>query len=377
MDQFSHITADAHRAEVPEAQWCQPHSGRRGNTLAAGLMGVHAVRMRIEHSVTSLSWIPSEAVRGGTRVAFDAGVTHYDEPPPDTIDDLESLGATDRFRFANVLRAWAEVDDGGKIARCGYSGGGLMGSTTVRVGRLSHEFEAVALPDIQAPPRVQGSSVRFTQTAGGRTGLPAPRRVRRRPFVQWQAPMVWSTLTLTIDAHRPPSFEVVGASRFPRHWIYDSHGRLAAKSGMTDFRDWYRKSFGRHTPWGDQDSATLVTAVESALERSLSVRMMGSGAKPKVRTYRAGATLVTEGETGTDVFLVLDGVIRVERGGDRLAEYGPGAVLGERSGIEDGVRTSTLVAVTPSRVAQVDHGSLDRAGLQELSRGHRHEDTPA
>ncbi len=333
--------------------------------------------MRIESSVTSLSWIPSEAVRGSTRVAFDAGVTHYDEPLPDVIEDLEALRTGDRFRFGNLLRAWAEVDEQGDIARCGYSGGGVMGSTTVRIGRLSHEFEAVALPDIQVPPAVRGGSVRFTQTAGGRTGLPAPRRVRRRPFVQWQAPMVWSTLTLTLHADRPPEFAVVGASRFPRHWIYDHQGHLSAKSGMTDFRDWYRKSFGRHTPWGDQDSPALITTVESALERSLSARMMGAGTKPRVRTYRAGAALVTEGERGTDVFLLLDGVVRVEKGGDRLAEYGPGAVLGERSGIEDGVRTSTLVAVTRSRVAQVDCASLDRAALQELSQGHRHEDARA
>jgi hypothetical protein len=333
--------------------------------------------MRIESSVTSLSWIPSEAVRGGTRVAFDAGFTHYDEPPPEVIEDIEHLASTDRFRFANVLRAWVEVDGDGRIAECGYSGGGLMGSTTVRVAGLSHEFEAVALPDIQAPPQVADRSAQFTQTAGGRTGLPAPRRVRRRPFVQWQAPMVWSTLTLTIHADRAPEFEVRGASRFPRHWVYDGEGRLAAKSGLTDFRDWYRKSFGRHTPWGDQDSPALVTAVESALERSLSARMMHSGAKPKVYNVRAGTTLVSEGEEGTDVFLLLDGVIRVEKEGDRLAEYGPGAVLGERAGMEEGARTSTLVAVTACRVARVAHSSLDPGELHELSRGHRHEDIRA
>ena len=67
--------------------------------------------------MTSLSWIPSEAVRGGTRVAFDAGVTHYDEPPPDVIEDLEALEVlrtTDRFRFANRLAAWAEFDASGQ-----------------------------------------------------------------------------------------------------------------------------------------------------------------------------------------------------------------------------------------------------------------------
>jgi hypothetical protein len=333
--------------------------------------------MRIESSVTSLSWIPSEAVRGSTRVAFEAGFTHYDQAPPDVIEDIEHLRDTDRFRFANVLRAWVEVDRHGEITACGYTGGGLMGSTTVRLGGLSHEFEAVALPDLQAPPQMDTGSVRFTQTAGGRTGLPAPRRVRRRPFVQWQAPMVWSTLSLTIHADRPPEFEVRGASRFPRHWIYDGDGRLAAKSGLTDFRDWYRKSFGRHTPWGDQDSPALVTAVESALERSLSARMMGAGAKPTIRTVDAGTTLVSEGDEGTDVFLLLDGVVRVEKGGDRLAEYGPGAVLGERAGVEAGGRTSTLVAVTGCRVAQVAYSSLDPADLHELTKGHRHEDVRA
>jgi hypothetical protein len=326
--------------------------------------------VRVEGSVTSLSWIPSEAVRGGTRVAFDAGFTHYDEPPPDVIEDIEVLRTTDRFRFANLLSAWAEFDGSGKVAECAYAGRGLMGSTTVAMAGLRREFEAVALPDLQAPVEVGDGWVRFTQTAGGRTGLPAPRRVRRKPFIQWQAPLVWSTLSLTLHADRPPSFEVLGASRFPRHWVYDHEGRLAAKSGLTDYRDWYRKSFGKHTPWGEQDSPALVTAVETALERSLSVDLMHRRSKPKFRKLRAGDTLVTEGEEGSDVFLVLDGVVRVEKDGERLAEYGPGAILGERAGLEEGKRTSTLVAVTPCRVAVVAHAAMDPDQLRELSKGH-------
>jgi hypothetical protein len=294
------------------------------------------------------------------------------------IEDLEGLRKADRFRFANLLSAWVESDRHGAVTRYGYSGGGLMGSTTVAVGGLNREFEAVALPVIQAPPEVGDGWVRFTQTAGGRTGIPAPRRVRRAPFIQWQAPLVWSTLTLTLNIDGPPTFEVVGASRFPRHWFYDGDNKLAAKSGLTDFKDWYRKSFGKHTPWGDQDSPALVTAVETALERALSVQMMGSGSKPKFKKVAAGETLVHVGEDGTDVFLVLDGVIRVEdKAGERLAEYGPGAVLGERAGLEGGVRTSTLVAVTKSRVAVVPHSAMDRAQLHELAQGHGREDQQA
>ena len=62
--------------------------------------------------------------------------------------------------------------------------------------------------------------------------------------------------------------------------------------------------------------------------------------------------------------------------GERLAELGPGAVLGERALLEGGRRTSSLVCVTPVRVAvaavdQVDRDAL--AALPELARGHRRE----
>ncbi len=329
--------------------------------------------MRHRSSITSLSWIPSEAVEGSTRLAFEAGLAHYDEPPPEVLEDVQKLCAEDRFRFANILDAWIEVDDAGKIVDCGYEGGGLMGSTSVKVGPLTRTFEAVGLPDIARPPERGAGWVKFTQTAGGRTGVPAPRRVRRRPFVQWQAPLVWTTLSLTIHADGKVKGALTGASRFPRHWIYDAAGALSHKSGLADFKDWYRYSFGRHTPWGDTDSQALVTAVETALERRLSAQVMRGGAKPSIRKVKAGAKLVEQGEAGTEVFLLLDGVLRVEHDGERLAEYGPGALLGERAHLEDGGRTSTLIAVTPCRVAAVQAAQLDRGELRELSHGHRRE----
>ena len=307
-------------------------------------------------------------------MAFDAGFTHYDDPPPGELGDIEQLRVADRFRFANVLRAWIDVDDSGRITGSGYGGGGLMGSTTVNLGGLHYRFQAVQLPDLQRDPESGDTSVRFVQTTGGRTGLPAPRRVRRRPFVQWQAPLVWTTLSLTLHADGRSEFAMTGASPFPRHWVYDGDGQLSHKSGLTDFRDWYRKSFGRHSPWGDEDSPALVTAVETALERSLSVQLMHGAAKPRIQRVPAGDALVRQGEPGTDIYLVLDGVIRVERDGERLAEYGPGAIQGERAHLEGGVRTSSLIAVTACKVAAVDAGQFDRSALEELSGGHRRED---
>jgi hypothetical protein len=330
--------------------------------------------MRYESSVTSLSWIPSEAVTGASRTAFDSGFTHYDDPPPAELGDIEELRAGDRFRFANVLRAWIEVDDSGRITGGGYDGGGIMGATTLRLAGLRHTFQAVALPDIQREPERGESWIRFVQTTGGRTAIPAPRPVRRRPFIQWQAPLVWTTLSLTLYADGRAEYSVTGASRFPRHWIYDAGGRLAHKSGLTDYANWTRVSFGRHTPWGDEDSPALVTAVETALEQALSVQLMHGAARPKITQLQPGEELVRQGDFGQDVYLVLDGVIRVERDGTRLAEYGPGAMLGERAVLEGGTRTSTLVAVTRCRVASVPAVQLDLSDLAELATGHRREE---
>jgi hypothetical protein len=247
--------------------------------------------MRYESCVTSLSWIPSEAVTGATRTAFDSGFTHYDDPPPAELADIEELRAGDRFRFANVLRAWIEVDDSGRIIGGGYDGSGIMGATTLRLGGLSHTFQAVPLPDMQRTPEQGEGWMRFVQTTGGRTAIPAPRPVRRRPFVQWQAPLVWTTLSLTLHADGRAEYSVTGASRFPRHWIYDADGRLAHKSGLTDYANWTRVSFGRHTPWGDEDSPALVTAVETALEQALSVPpSRGSPSSRPVTNWSARAT---------------------------------------------------------------------------------------
>src|SRR5689334_17711193 len=179
--------------------------------------------MRIETSVTAVSWIPSEAITAVTlKAPMDMGIGHYDEPLPDHIDDLAAMRDADKFRFANVLRAWIDVSDAGKILGYGYSGGSMIGATTLRLGKKEMTFAAHSYPDIQRDPVVTDSSVTFVQTGGGCTGLPMPRRVAKPPFVQWEAPTAWSTLQLTINADGTSHAELIGASPFPRHFVYDN-----------------------------------------------------------------------------------------------------------------------------------------------------------
>jgi hypothetical protein len=330
--------------------------------------------MRYESSVTSVSWIPSEAIESIVHYGMDVGLGHYDDPLPDVLGDLEEWRAADRFRFANRLSAWIEVDDSGSITSFGYGKGGcLIGSSTVRLGGLQHCFAAVPLPDLRSDPERGDGWVRFVQTGGGRAGLPMPRKVRRRPYVQWNSPLVWTTLSLTMHADGRAEPALAGASKFPRHWVYNRVGRLCFKSGLTDWRGWFGTSFGTHTPWGEQDSPALVTTVETALERALSTQLMRGGARPRIRRVKPGTALVRQGEPGNEIYLILDGVVRVERNGERLAEYGPGVLLGERAHLEGGTRTSTVNAITACRFASADASPFDRAALEELAAGHRHE----
>jgi hypothetical protein len=330
--------------------------------------------MRVQGSVTAVSWIPSESVTGAVfRVPFEVGMSHYDAPPPDRIDDIEALLQADRARFINRLEAWIEVENG-SIVDSGIAGGGRIGSTTLRVAGKGLTFAAVSLPDRQRVEPVGDSSVRFEQTAGGRTGVPAPRRVSRPPYFQMAAPLAWTTLQLTLHADGRQEFQLVGASPFPRHWVYDDQGELASKSAIVDYSEWSTKAFGRHSPWGDTDSPAFVSEVESALERELSQHIMQSGLRPRIVRLRPDQHLTQQGEEADELFLLLDGVLRVDVDDKPVAEVGPGAVLGERAILESGRRTASLVAVTRCTVAVADRHAVDMPSLERLAESHRREE---
>jgi Cyclic nucleotide-binding domain len=326
--------------------------------------------MRYEKSVTAISWIPSDAIEGLPKLPFELGVGHYDEPPPDSLapGDLEQLRDADRFREANFLQAWVDVEDG-KIVDHGYSGGGLVGSTTFKLGPKSIVVPGIAFETLRDDPEANSEKVRFVQTVGGRAGFPAPRRVSGRPLFRIHSATAWTTLALTIDADGSSEHELVGASPFPRHWIYDDSGQLTHKSGTVDFKTWYRESHGERTPWGDEDSPAVVAAAESELERRLSAQLMSEG-KAKRRKLAEGETLVEQGEAGADLYLILDGVLAVERDGEEIAEVGPGAIVGEQALLqEDAKRTATLRARTAARVVVLAGGGIGREELEQLGTG--------
>jgi hypothetical protein len=329
--------------------------------------------MRVESSVTSVSWLPSYAVSGVYLAGFAVGASRSDDPPPDVITgraELEALHAAERFRFANRLAAWIEVENG-RIVAAGYSGRGYISRTRFGWGpRREVAFAPAEFPELRADPEITAGGARFSQTAGGRTGAPMPRPVSGRPFVRWTAPTVWTTLALRIGLDGSARGELTGASAFPRHWVYDPAGQLAAKAGLADFRQWMAGAHGRHSPWGEEDSPPLVTVAESALERQLSAVIMAGGAKPALRKLPKGALLTEQGEPGADIYLLLDGVLSVWVDGVEVGELGPGVVVGERALLEGGRRAATLRAVTACVIATAAKDQIDRASLARLAEMH-------
>ena len=288
---------------------------------------------------------------------------------------MGALFAAEAFRFANRLAAWIKVDDG-RIVDAGYTGRGYISRTRFGWGpQREVTFQSAEFPEIRAQPEITATAARFSQTTGGRTGAPMPRPVSGKPYFQWLAPTVWTTLTLTIGTDGSARGEMTGASLFPRHWIYDQQGKLAAKSGLASFREWLLTAHGEHTPWGREDTQPLVTMAESALERQLSATIMRGGAKPAVRKLAKGKLLTEQGERGDDIYLLLDGVLSVWVDGTQVGTLGPGAVIGERAALEDGRRTATLRAVTGCVIAAAASTQIDRDSLASLAEPHHREDT--
>ncbi len=317
--------------------------------------------MRTEASAACLSWIPPTAVEGVFGLPFGLGIAHYDEPPPDNTPDIDALLAAGAIRFANQLHAWIETDDG-RIVRHGMSGSGRLGSTTVRLGSHGLTFAGVALPDIAPPPEVEAERVRFTQTAGGHTGIAVPRRVAHPPFWRLTAPLAWSTITLTLHANGSSEARLTSASPFPRHYLYDTAGRLTHKSALLRYHDWLRESDKHATPWDATPGPVPVASVNSAGERSLANAILVSG---DYRQHRlpAGALLSELTIADTEMHLLLDGLLLIEIDQQPAAEAGPGALFDPVLRTAQSKDHVTVRAQTSCRLAVVPRSGLDEAAL--------------
>ncbi len=63
-----------------------------------------------------------------------------------------------------------------------------------------------------------------------------------------------------------------------------------------------------------------------------------------------GRVLMRQGERGDEMFILLDGEVRVERDGELVAQRGSGEILGEIALVDGGPRSATVTLAAPSRL---------------------------
>jgi len=73
---------------------------------------------------------------------------------------------------------------------------------------------------------------------------------------------------------------------------------------------------------------------------------------------REGRTLVREGQSGREFFVLIEGTVRVSRKGRKLTDLGPGDWFGEIALLTKTPRTATVTATSPLRVLVITDRSF-------------------
>ena len=71
------------------------------------------------------------------------------------------------------------------------------------------------------------------------------------------------------------------------------------------------------------------------------------------RNFKAGETIVSQGDEGVGFFLITDGQVKVVRDGNDLATLGSGDFFGEQALLDNYRRSATVTAVAPTKTLAI------------------------
>jgi CRP-like cAMP-binding protein len=116
---------------------------------------------------------------------------------------------------------------------------------------------------------------------------------------------------------------------------------------------------GRQHQRDEQEAQHTVALTQDRRTELLGACRLFSGVDPKDLAAVAGRAIevdfpadrviARQGEIGTGFFLIVDGSVRVVRGGEEVAVLGPGDFFGELSVLDGLPRVAQVVAIEPTR----------------------------
>ncbi len=78
----------------------------------------------------------------------------------------------------------------------------------------------------------------------------------------------------------------------------------------------------------------------------------------EIMNVKAGESIITKGETGTDMFIVVDGRVRVHDGELVYSRLDDGEVFGEVAALDGGVRTASVTAEVDTSLVRLDQQAM-------------------
>ncbi len=153
----------------------------------------------------------------------------------------------------------------------------------------------------------------------------------------------------------------------PEQDVHSELAQLIEDDRQTKIADQRRREHGaalkQKKATIDQELKELQSStLFSSFEREALVEIVAS---TELRSYDEGDIIVTEGEQGSSLFLIVGGTVKVftrsEDGGNlQLAELGPGDFFGEVSLLSSKPRTATITARTKVTAIELDRANVDR-----------------
>jgi CRP/FNR family cyclic AMP-dependent transcriptional regulator len=78
------------------------------------------------------------------------------------------------------------------------------------------------------------------------------------------------------------------------------------------------------------------------------------------REVSEGTEVVSEGGFSRELMAIEDGTAEVTRGGERIADLGPGDIFGEQGMLDEDLRSATVTATSPLKLISMGHFEVKR-----------------